>query len=152
MLKKYLALGFILIVASLMMVSVVYAQAAPDIDFQEIISNLGPRTGDLLILDILLYLIFGMGLITMLLVPDKQQVPSLIMLAVLGVAVIGKVEIFGPREFAIFVINVVMFVGPFMVAGMVRERGRRPRALLPAILTGLLGGGYFFLFWALRQQ
>ncbi len=135
----------------LSMVPPAFAQA-PDLDFQQIISALGPRTGSDLVLDILLYLIFGLGFITMLLVPDKQLTPSMMMIAVLFLAVLAKLNIFEPNDFVTFVLNVGMLVLPLLVAGLVRDPRKRPAALIPAALTGLIGGGYFFLFWALKQN
>jgi hypothetical protein len=49
-------------------------------------------------------------------------------------------------------LNCGLFVIPFIVAGMLRGRNRMARAVFPALLVGLLGGGYFFLFWALAQR
>lgn len=122
---------------------------------QEIVARLAPRRGTDLILDLLLYSIFGIGFITMILVPDKQLVPSLFMLGVIMAALVAKLQYVGinPCDIATFGINVAMFAIPMLVAGMVRARvGKTPKALWPAIFTGLLGGLYFFLFWFLYQQ
>ncbi len=100
----------------------------------------------------MIYGIFFIGLLTMFLVPDKQLLPQMLMVLVCGLAVFAKVDVFGPTEFPIFIINVGMFVVPFIVAGMVRGKHKTAAAAFPAILTGMLGGGYFFLFWALMQR
>ncbi|HEX2621877.1 MAG TPA: hypothetical protein VHL11_17090, partial [Phototrophicaceae bacterium] len=71
---------------------------------------------------------------------------------VIGMVVIAKLEIFDPLELGTLALNVGIFVIPLIVAGMLRGRGKTPKALMPAILTGMLGGGYFFLFWALVQR
>ncbi len=142
-------------VITLFSVPMAYAQTT-EVDFNALLSRLGPRSGQDLIYDILLYLIFGMGIVTMLLVPDKQLLATLLTVMVLFFAVLAKIELFAPTDFAIFVINVGMWVVPWVVAGMVRSPTRRydnkvPKALFPAIITGFLGAGYFFLFWANKQ-
>jgi len=145
----------VVLLLTFMTVSTAYAQSV-SIDFNQILARLGPRTGTDLLFDILLYTIFGLGFVTMLLVPDKQLLASMIMVLVLFMAVLAKIELFGPTDFAVFVINVGMWVLPWIVAGMVRAPHRykrvSPKAMLPGILTGILGAGYFFLFWALKQS
>lgn len=141
----------------MMLTSVVQAQEVPSV--QELLALLGPRSNRgfaYLLLDILLYILFALGFITMILVPDKQLLPSLIMIGVLGLIIIAKLDYVGgmlqPKELPVLAINVAIFVLPLMVAGMVRSRMGTPRAMWPAIVTGLFGGGYFFLFWALVQR
>lgn len=151
--SRALSLAIMLCMLLMILVPAVSAQIdTSSINFDEILARLAPRTGNDLLFDLLLYGIFGLGFITMLLVPDKQLLPSMLMVLVLGMALLAKVELFAPTDFAIFVINVGMWVIPWVVAGMVRERNRRPRAMVPGIIVGFLGAGYFFLFWALRQS
>lgn len=152
--NKSLILLFLLLLASSALAPTVYAQSTPDFNFQDIINALGPRnTMPELLFDILLYAIFGIGFVTMLLIPDKQLMPSLLMIAVLGLTVIAKLDIFDPTELIVLALNVGIFVIPLIVAGMLRARpGKMPAALWPAILTGLVGGGYFFIFWAMAQR
>jgi hypothetical protein len=122
---------------------------------QQILARLAPRTGTDLILDLMLYTLFGIGFITMILVPDKQMLPSILMLGVIMAALIAKLQYVGINvcDLATFAVNVFMFAIPMLVAGMVRGRsGKTPKALWPAVLTGLIGGMYFFMFWALYQQ
>jgi hypothetical protein len=122
---------------------------------QEILARLAPRRGTDLLLDLLLYTIFGIGFLTMILVPDKQLFPSVLMLGVIMAALIAKLQYVSINvcDLATFGINVFMFAIPMLVAGMVRARaGKTPKALWPAVLTGLLGGLYFFAFWAIYQQ
>ena len=122
---------------------------------QQILARLAPRTGTDLILDLMLYTLFGIGFITMILVPDKQMLPSVLMLSMIMAALIAKLQYVGINvcDLATFAINVFMFAIPMLVAGMVRGRaGKTPKALWPAVLTGLIGGMYFFMFWALYQQ
>jgi hypothetical protein len=121
----------------------------------EILARLAPRRGTDLLLDLLLYSIFGVGFITMILVPDKQLLPSLFMLGVIMAALIAKLQYVNINvcDLATFGINVFMFTIPLLVAGMVRARsGKTPKALWPAIFTGLIGGVYFFMFWFLYQR
>ena len=122
---------------------------------QQILARLAPRTGTDLILDLMLYTLFGIGFISMILVPDKQMLPSILMLGVIMAALIAKLQYVGINvcDLATFAVNVFMFAIPMLVAGMVRGRsGKTPKALWPAVLTGLIGGMYFFMFWALYQQ
>lgn len=144
----FLALSFALV----LLVPTLQAQPS-EINLQEVIARLGPaNTMPDLLFDILRYLIFILAFITLILVPDKQLLASLLVTAVLGMVVLAKLEIFSPIELPTLALNVGIFVIPLIVAGMLRGRGKTPRALVPAILTGLLGGGYFFLFWALMQR
>ncbi len=152
MTKRFLIL-LIAIFAGALLVPTLSAQGTIDIDFQEIIRRLGPSSGfPAILFDIMRYLIFIFAFITMLLVPDKQLLASLLMTAVLGIVIVVKLNIFSPVELATLALNCALFVIPFIVAGMLRGRGRTPRAIYPALITGLLGGGYFFLFWALAQR
>ena len=136
-------------------VPVTLAQDLEDIQLSDILDAIGPRSGDQLILDILLYAIFIIGLITSLLVPDKQMFVQMLMFLVVAMALVAKLLI-GKHASAIFdecdlptlIINIIMFVSPMISAGMLRPvKGKRSKAMLPAIFTGLLGGGYFFLYW-----
>lgn len=134
--------------------SVLHAQDL-QVDPQQLLALLGPRSGNELIFDIMLYITFAIGFITMVLVPDKQLLPSLIMIAVLGLVIVAKLDyltLLEPTDLPVLAINVGIFVFPLIVAGMVRSRKGTPRAMWPAVLTGLAGGGYFFLFWALAQR
>ena len=159
LLRRYTLAGLFLL---LLMASVppAFAQAAEDIQLSDIVDALAPRDGELLIIDILLYLVFIVGLVTSFLIPDKQMFPSLLMFAVLGMTVVAKLligdhtsAILEPCQLPVLPINVSIFVLPLIVAGMVRNvKGKPPKARWPAVITGLAGGGYFFLFWALQQR
>jgi hypothetical protein len=133
----------------------IYAQGDLQVDPQQLLGLLGPRSGQDLIFDILLYVIFALGFVTMILVPDKQVMPSLIMIAVLALTLVAKLDyltLLEPTNIGVLAINVGIFVLPLVVAGMVRSRKGTPRAMWPAVITGLFGGGYFFIFWALAQR
>ena len=134
-----------------------------DINPDDIIAAQDPRSGNGLILDIFLYLIFLFCIINMFLVPDKQLTPALMNFTVLFLAVISKLlvsaevndasAIIGPCDLPVLGINATMFAFPLIMAGMVRtKKVGSPPALFTGIITGLLGGSYFFLFWALAQR
>ncbi|MCU0496527.1 MAG: hypothetical protein MUF87_04145 [Anaerolineae bacterium] len=155
--KKHLFALLELFMLLVVFVPLSYAQS--DVDTQALLNALAPRNEmPYLLIDILLYAIFILGMITMFLVPDKQLLPGLLMVAVVGTSVISKIAvseprtIFSPCDLPVLGINTFMFVIPLIVAGMVRARGKTPAALAPGILTGLVGGGHFFLFWALLQR
>lgn len=146
-------LAFLLLIAllALSVTPVAFAQDTSQLS-GDLLARLAPRQGQNLLFDIMLYAIFFMSLITTALIPDKQLFPTLIMTAVMGMAVISKLEIFTPDNFGTLVLNAGMFTLPLIVAGLVRSRHGTPKAMAPSALTGLLGGGYFFLFWALVQR
>ncbi|MBL8132054.1 MAG: hypothetical protein JNL42_09360 [Anaerolineae bacterium] len=127
-----------------------------EIDFQEILRIIGPGTGRDIIWSIFLYIIFFFGLITLLSIPDKNMIPTLLMAGVLLFATLAKLSlgtkppILERKEFGMMVINVGMFVFPLIAAGLTRARKNRTGA--PAILTAVLAGTYFFLFWLIEQR
>lgn len=125
------------------------------VSIQEILKLLGPQTGNML-WNILLYLIFILSVAAILGMPDKNMLGSVLMGAVALAAVIAKLStsaippLFPKREFGMFVINALIFVFPFLTAGVVRAR-KKGRTVTICIITGLLGGMYFFFFWFLEQ-
>jgi hypothetical protein len=131
-----------------------------DIDFQDIVALLGPGSGQVLLWSIFLYIIFFFALITLLVMPDKNMVPTLLIAGVLLFAIVAKLSVSAPnigsapilrnREFGMFVINVGMFVFPLIAIGM--TRARKNRAPVPAIITSLTAGVYFFAFWLVAQN
>jgi hypothetical protein len=140
---------------------VAHAQSTADINFSDIIDALGPRSGDALLWDVFLYAIFFIGLLNIFLIPDKQLFPAMLNLLVMGLAVVSKLlvgypphdPVLSPVDFPVLVFNAGMFVLPLIIAGMQRSvKGKPSKATIPAILMGLLGGGYFFLFWAMEQR
>jgi hypothetical protein len=149
---------FILLAMSV--VSPVYAQGTKDIDFNEVIQNLGPRSGQDLLWDIFLYAIFLIGIVNMGLIPDKQLFPAMLNFGVIAMAVTAKLlvgegesKVLDPLHFGTFVLNVGMFVLPLIIAGMVRSvKGKPSKAIFPAAFQGLLGGGHFFLYWYMVQR
>lgn len=136
---------------------------AREVNADDIIAALGPRSGNGLVLDIFLYLIFFFGILNMFLIPDKQLTPALMNFTVIFLAVISKLlvsadindftAIIQPCDLPVLAINATMFAFPLIMAGMVRtKKVGNPPALYTGIITGLLGGSYFFLFWALAQR
>lgn len=115
---------------------------------QQIIQRLAPRSGVELIYDILLYIIFFLALIVMFMQSDKQLVPTILAGLVGALAVIAKLNVFDPKAFGSLVINAGIFVFPIIVAGITRAK----RSQGPAIIAGVLGGIYFFLFWVVSQR
>jgi hypothetical protein len=176
----------ILLFGLLLLFLVPAAHAQQDLDVQDILGLLGPRTGNLpntsipyedhvLFLDLLLYAVFFFALINMFLIPDKQLLASMLNFLVIGLIVVSKLVItpcperLGKENPACFVtdyqlssvhivvlpINAGIFVIPLTIAGMVRKTSKYagpPPAMYTGALAGLLGGGYFFLFWALEQR
>ncbi|MDX2140630.1 MAG: hypothetical protein SF123_21285 [Chloroflexota bacterium] len=117
--------------------------------------SLAPAGGvsNAIIYSIFLYLIFILALITLFLMPDKNLVPTLLTGAVLMAAVLAKLVTAGanvggfrPEQFGMLIVNVIPFLCPFLVAGMTRTRKRTNPVPPLAILTGLLGGVYMFIY------
>ena len=108
---------------------------------------------------IFLYIIFFLALLTLFTMPDKNQVPTLMIAVVLLCAVIAKISIasndpiFRQRDFGMMIINIATGVLPFIVAGMIRRgKTRRTTATPLAIFTGLIGTVYFLMFLVFVQR
>jgi hypothetical protein len=159
----------LVLVSALFMVSPAFAQdGGTNIRFEDIGQLLGPRTGTNLLFDIMLYLLFFLGMVNSLLIPDKQLFQTMLNISVVAVAVLSKLLVggtlydnfadgfvytFPPCDFPVLIMNVWMFVIPLIVAGMLRSvKGKKTNAVPVSILMGLIGGAYFFLFWATKQQ
>lgn len=127
-----------------------------EIDFQEILRIIGPGSGRDIIWSVFLYVIFFFALFTLFTIPDKNMVPTLLMASVLLFAIVAKLSLstrpplLARKEFGMMVINVGMFIFPLISAGLVRARKNRTGA--PAIITALIAGTYFFIFWLLEQR
>lgn len=155
--SKHLFIVLLLLLISL--IAVPTASAQEDLDFQDIVDALGPRDGNELIFDLLLYAIFFMGMLNMFLIPEKQLFPAILNFIVIGLAVVSKLLVgdepnstIKPDDFATLIFNSGMFVLPLVTAGMVRSRFGTPKAMITCAITGLIGGGYFFVFWSLAQR
>jgi hypothetical protein len=122
--------------------------AQQSLELQDILQKLAPRGGVELLYDLLLYIVFFLGIIVMFMQGDKELLPTMLMALVAGLAVIAKLEIFAPKEFGSLVINAGMFALPLIVAGITKTK----KSQAPAVITGVFGGIYFFLFWLVSQR
>ncbi len=126
------------------------------VTIQNILQLLGPQTGTLL-WNILLYIIFGLSLLTVLTMPNKNLLPMLLMVAVVLATVVAKLStsarppLIRKNEFGMFLLNVAIFVLPLLTAGIVRAR-KKGRTVMLCIVTGIFGGMYFFFFWAIEMR
>lgn len=106
---------------------------------------------------ILLYFVFFFAFITLLVMPDKNLVPTLLIAGVLMATVVAKLSISArpplleKKEFGMLIINVIMFIFPLLSAGLVRAK-KKGRVVPAAIMTAIFGGVYFFMFWFLEQR
>ncbi|MDX1992656.1 MAG: hypothetical protein SF029_09710 [bacterium] len=170
---KRILLVTLFLFMSLLLAPVTQAQQN-DVNFDQILSSLGPRTtaqgyeNIYLIFDILLYAIFFLSLVNMFLIPDKQLAVSLLNFTVILATVFAKVgvaSIPGVPEVAhpnaiismcalpVLPLNAVIFIFPLLIAGMTRKSSKyagTPPSLFVGGLTGLIGGAYFFMSWALE--
>ena len=123
---------------------------------EDIFFLIGPTSGEL-IWNILLYFIFFFALITMLVMPDKNLIATLLIAAVLLATVVAKLSlsadppIIRSDDFLMYVLNAMTFVFPLLVAGIVRAK-KKGRVVPAAIMTSLFGGIYFFIFWFFVQR
>lgn len=120
----------------------------PQLDLQEIIRLLSPRSGTELLWDIMLYIIFFCALITMFMQSDKTLLPTLMMGAVALIAVISKLGLIPARNILTLVLNAVMAIFPLMVAAFTKAPKSRPTA----ILASLFGFVYTITFLLFAQQ
>jgi hypothetical protein len=117
--------------------------------------SLAPAGGvpNAIVYSIFLYLIFILALITLFLMPDKNLLPTLLTGGTLLAVVLAKLVTAGasiggfrPEQFGMLIVNVIPFLFPFLVAGMTRTRKRTNPVPPLAILTGILGGVYMFIY------
>jgi len=124
------------------------------IDVQDIIAALGPNSDPGIVWNIMLYLIFFLGLATMFMQSDKQLGPTLMMATVAFAAVLDKLQviartpILGQPGFGTLLLHIVMATFPLVVAGITKAHKSRG----PAIFTGIIGLVLFFGYWALVQR
>lgn len=162
MTRKHFMLILLYILLALLVVPTVYAQGTTDLEFSDIVDAIGPRTGRDLLWDVMLYMIFFLALINMFMIPDKQLMVTILNFIVMGLAIMSKLlvgtenttdRVFQRGDLPVLVFNVGMFVIPLIMAGMLRSvKGKRPKAIYVCIIMGLLGGAYFFMFWAMEQR
>jgi len=130
-----------------------------NINVQEIIVLLGPGSGNL-VWNIMLYAIFILALISLLVMPDKNLLATLLVAGVMLVAIVAKLSLsvgFGQKpilkecEFGMLVINVAMFVFPLLAAGIIRAK-KKAKVVIPLILCAIAGFLFFFMYWLLVQN
>ncbi|NJL54648.1 hypothetical protein HC928_05230 [bacterium] len=157
--RKHALILILFVLLSLLVVPIAGAQELEDLDVQDIINALGPREGEDLLFDVLLYAIFFMSILSMFLIPDKQLLATMLNFVVILMAVLSKVlvddtpsAVLEPTDLPVLPMNAAMFVLPIIIAGMVRQRRGTPPAAYTGLITGVLGAAYFFLFWFLKQN
>lgn len=119
-----------------------------NINPQEILNALLPRGGFELIYDIFLYIMFFMNLVLMFAQSDKQIVPTIFAGGAAALAVIAKLNVFAPKEFGSLIVNAGIMILPFLVFGITNAKKTRPIAMI----SGILGAVYFFMFWFFSQN
>lgn len=162
MTRKHFMLILLYLFLAFIVVPSAYAQTTSDINMDDIVNAIGPRTGRDLLWDVMLYLLFFLALINMFILPDKQLFVTILNFVVMGATIISKLlvgtetttdRMIEPTSLVVLVLNVGVFVVPLIMAGMLRAvRGKRPKAVIVCVIMGLLGGAYFFLFWAMEQR
>src|SRR5262245_21863137 len=127
-----------------------------NINASEILSRLGPNYPNLPglgpVYNYLLYAIFIFALISLFSMPEKNIIPTILIAVVLMAAVVAKVDAVSNHcDFLSYVLNVSMFVLPFIAGGTIRSRQSKAKAVIPAIIAAIIGGVYFFAFWFFIQ-
>ncbi len=136
------------------------------INFKDVVALLGPGSGQVLIWSIFLYLIFFFTVLTLIKVPDKNMVPTVLVAVTLLLAIVAKLSVSAPnigskpiiakRDFGMFVINIGMVVFPLIAVGMTRVSSRVNRranpSTGPAVITAVIAFVYFFMFWLIAQH
>jgi hypothetical protein len=155
MLKRIGIIVTFILLALLGVVSIASAQQGPNLDINQLLKYLGPNASSAVpaYLSFILYAIFVLSFITMFVVPDKQSNLGYLMIGVMLAALLVKVQFFYICGLITLILNITMMVVPFLVGAMSRgEPGKPPNSLYLGIITGLLGGAYFFLFWSQVQS
>ncbi len=104
--------------------------------------------------DWMLYIIALLALITLLLQGKKGNLTMTVMLAtVILFAIIDKVnqvnqQLYPNIGFACYVIHIIMFVSPTVVAGMTKASKSRGWAIMDALIAGV----YMFAYWFTVQR
>ncbi len=118
------------------------------VNLQEILSKLAPRDGIFLLYDIFLYIIFFLNLILMFGQSDKQTVPTIFAGGAAALAVIAKLDVFKATAFGSLIVNAGMLILPLIVVGISKAKKVMPLG----IISGVLAGIYFFMFWFISQR
>lgn len=124
------------------------------LDPQQILQLLGPRQGVGLLFDILLYIIFFLGIIGLFMQSDKQLIATLLVAGSLLAAVLAKLQFFdgqyvlGIYGFGALITNAVLLLTSALAAGLTKAKRSRPFLIIMAVLAAV----YFFLYWFLTQS
>ena len=119
-----------------------------DINPQEILAALGPRSGPAFVYDMFLYVIFVLSLITMFAQSDKQMVPTLLIGGAAACSVIAKLDVIPPKAFGMLIVNAGILVLPFLTAGITKAKKTIPLC----VIIGVLGAIHFAMFWFFSQR
>ncbi len=125
-----------------------------DVSLTEVLAQIGPGSdpynlgGVALLLNIALYIVFFLNLVAFGMQDEKQLIATLLCGLTLALIVIAKLGIIDATDILSLVINVGIFVVPFLVTGMSKAGKSKPITLI----AGLIGGVYFFAFWFLAQR
>lgn len=126
-----------------------------DVDFNDVLRALQPSTGNpvVLVIEILLYILFFLNLIAFFLQSDKQLLATLLVGLTMVLTLLGKLSttsspIIRPKDLAMLIINVGIFVVPLSVFAMSKDKRSKPLMMI----AGVLGGVYFFMYWFFLQR
>lgn len=119
-----------------------------DINPQEILAALGPRSMPGLVYDLFLYVIFVLALIAMFMQSDKQLTPTILIGGCAACAVIAKLDVIPAKAFGMLIVNAGILVLPLLTAGITRAKKTIPLC----VIVGVLGAIHFFLFWFFSQR
>ncbi|MEM6529580.1 MAG: hypothetical protein AAF653_14880 [Chloroflexota bacterium] len=119
-----------------------------DFTFEDIMAQLSLTSDPGLPFNILIYLCLFLNLIAFFMQDDKDLPSTLILGGTMALLLIAKLNIVDPTDLPALLINVGIFVFPIIVTGMSKAKKSKPLTGL----AGLLGGIYFFGFWAFLQR
>ncbi len=119
----------------------------PDVDV-ETLGNLISLTSEPgFIYNILLYLMFILNMIAFFMQSDKQLITTLMLGLTMAFLAIAKLNVIDPQNLIMLIINSGIFTIPLIVAGMTKAKKSQPLA----IIAGVIGGFYFFMYWFFLQ-
>ncbi|MEZ4667376.1 MAG: hypothetical protein R3E39_05570 [Anaerolineae bacterium] len=118
------------------------------VNIQDILHQLAPRPFPDLIYDIFLYVMFFLNLGLMFMQSDKENITTIMAGGAAALCVIAKLNVFPPRNFGSLIVNAGILILPLLVFGISRTKKSRPLG----IISGVLGGVYFFLYWFISQR
>ncbi|RMG90204.1 MAG: hypothetical protein D6712_00275 [Chloroflexi bacterium] len=130
---------------------------------QDLLSNIGQVFNIYSPWDVFIYVIFFLSLITLMLIPDKNMQPTLLMSVVLLFCIIDKVRPAAGRPwstgefimpgfddlgFGTLLIHIGMAIFPIVAGTLIRARSEKQKRGTPmGILTGMIAGVYAIAFF-----